>query len=619
MTTTTATAAQTIYADPTQELTSAVRRFDRRQRAQQTVMWLPRGLMAALLIGIAVAVIARLRPLLTNMQVAWFVVGVGIAAIFICLVVIWARRRSQIALARHFDLDFGLRERVSTALELHAGQIRAPEWLAAEQIADAQATATEAALHVKDRLPLPISLRDWLVVILLAAVVAVLLILPNPAADALSRDAAVAEAINDAAADLQNAAEDIAADPSLEAQERQALLEDLRQRIDSLQDPNITPEEAFASLSEASAEFQEHADALGTRSQAAQNALQQAADSLRQAGDGTTADSNAPLQQVTSQLQQISQNASQMSEADRRQAAQALRDASASLQNGQQNSGSQTQNSSQQQAAESLQNAADSLQNGDTQQAQQQLSQVQQQLQQSAQESQQQQQGQQDMNDAAQQARDAASQISDAQQQQQQGESSDQPPQNSQQSGERGSPQQSDQQSGQSQQSGQQLSGEGSQENPQGQLQNMTGQSDQSGTGQQDQTSQQSANMSAGDAAGTNGDDSNPTRAGDTSIASQDNNPDGQGERQFEAVNVPRHIGGDMGDSVIQLDADASNSPVKEGDFAQNPNGQVTVPYNQVYGDYRNTADHALDSGYVPLGLRGVIRDYFTSLDPSQR
>ena len=44
----------------------------------------------------------------------------------------------------------------------------------------------------------------------------------------------------------------------------------------------------------------------------------------------------------------------------------------------------------------------------------------------------------------------------------------------------------------------------------------------------------------------------------------------------------------------------------------------MTVPYNQVYSDYANAANHALDSGYVPLGLRDVVRDYFTSLEPSQ-
>jgi hypothetical protein len=40
------------------------------------------------------------------------------------------------------------------------------------------------------------------------------------------------------------------------------------------------------------------------------------------------------------------------------------------------------------------------------------------------------------------------------------------------------------------------------------------------------------------------------------------------------------------------------------------------VPYDQVFGDYRDAAYTALDEGYVPLGLKGYIRDYFSLLEP---
>jgi hypothetical protein len=96
-----------------------------------------------------------------------------------------------------------------------------------------------------------------------------------------------------------------------------------------------------------------------------------------------------------------------------------------------------------------------------------------------------------------------------------------------------------------------------------------------------------------------------------------DNNADGLGEGEFEAVNVPRRIGDAPNDgSSVELEPDASNSPLREGDFSENPTGQVTVPYNQVFSDYAGAANRALDSDYVPLGLRDVVRDYFTSLEP---
>jgi hypothetical protein len=44
----------------------------------------------------------------------------------------------------------------------------------------------------------------------------------------------------------------------------------------------------------------------------------------------------------------------------------------------------------------------------------------------------------------------------------------------------------------------------------------------------------------------------------------------------------------------------------------------VTVPYNQVFSDYSNAANQALERDYIPLGLRDVVRDYFSSLEPRQ-
>ena len=54
-----------------------------------------------------------------------------------------------------------------------------------------------------------------------------------------------------------------------------------------------------------------------------------------------------------------------------------------------------------------------------------------------------------------------------------------------------------------------------------------------------------------------------------------------------------------------------------EGDFDENPLGESRVGYDTVYNDYQRAANRALESDYVPLGLRDVVREYFTSLDPN--
>jgi len=55
-----------------------------------------------------------------------------------------------------------------------------------------------------------------------------------------------------------------------------------------------------------------------------------------------------------------------------------------------------------------------------------------------------------------------------------------------------------------------------------------------------------------------------------------------------------------------------------EGDFSENPTGDVTIPYDQVYSDYSEDAQQALENDYIPLGLEDVVRDYFTSIEPGQ-
>jgi len=42
------------------------------------------------------------------------------------------------------------------------------------------------------------------------------------------------------------------------------------------------------------------------------------------------------------------------------------------------------------------------------------------------------------------------------------------------------------------------------------------------------------------------------------------------------------------------------------------------VGYQQVYSDFYRYALTTLDRGYVPLSVRDFVRDYFSSLDPSQ-
>ncbi len=43
----------------------------------------------------------------------------------------------------------------------------------------------------------------------------------------------------------------------------------------------------------------------------------------------------------------------------------------------------------------------------------------------------------------------------------------------------------------------------------------------------------------------------------------------------------------------------------------------VLTPYGEVFTDFERYAQTSLDRGYVPLSVKDYVRDYFSSLDPS--
>lgn len=621
-------ATQTLLQENTLALTGIVRGWDRRLRLSQMLRWFPRSLLPGLAVGLVLAVVSRLRPWLLPQQIALVTVALVVLGIVIFTLGVWLWRRPALTSARRFDVQFELDERVSTALELGSGVIRSSDELIERQLADARSHAS--AVKVRDYIPLELHGRDWALALLLAALLALLLILPNPQVDALNEASVQRTAIDEAADDLRELTQDVAADASLGNEERETLLEALQTTTNRLEQPNITPEEAFAAVSDVRSELQERANDLNSQSSQNQSALEQAAAALRQAtqqGDASEANNGSPaatMQQVEQDMQQLASQAGEMSAEERQQASESLRQAAQALQQ------------SNPQASESLQQAAEQMQQptGDPQP---QLQQAQQQMQQQSQQAQQQQQASENLSEASEQAQQAAQQISEAQQQQSQqsGEQQSQQQQQAQEQQDQQQAQQSEQQgqqaqsneqqsqNGQQSDQGQQTTDGQAQQQSQGSQQSDQAQQSQNQSTQGQQQSQQGApsqaqSASAGNQAGDSGsDDVNGQSQASQNQSDSSNNPDGEGVGQYESVNVPQRIGDQANDgNNVQLDPDAGNTPVQEGDFSQNPDGQVTVPYNQVFSDYANAANEALNRDYVPLGLRDVVRDYFTSLEP---
>lgn len=613
-------ATQAVLQERSAALTQLVRGWDRRFRAQQATAWLPRAVMPGLALGIVAALVSRLRPWLLPGQIL-LVAAAGVAlGIVGMLLAVWLWPRPMLIAARRFDRLFGLQERVSTALELLGGRLHTGGELAARQVDDAWTRAK--TVRAGDALPLVFRRREWAAVLALLAVLVLLVILPNPQTEAISQNAAQQVALADAAEDLKDITEEIASETALTPEQREQILQALEDSISTLQEPNVSPEEAFASLADTEAALQSQADQMQQQTAAQQAAMEAAAEALRQALE-QAAQAQQGQESAIPTLEQLRQQMEQMTEQQRQQAAQALEQAAQALQQTNPN------------AAQSLEQAAEVLRQGDTGAAQQALDQAMQDMQASQQAQQSQQQAAQNLEQAAQDVQRAADQVSQQTQQgqqtqQQQGQQAQagQPQQGQQaQSQQQGQPGEQGQQGqeGQQGQPGQegQPSQSGQQPGQQGQP-GQLGQQPAEGAGEQGQSGQPANSPSdrpaagAGDAPGGAGSDDlggqPQQQAGQIDTG---NNPDGTGVGQFDPVYAPRRIGG-QGDDQIVLEPDAGNLPSVEGEFAENPTGNASVPYNQVFSDYADAANRALESDYIPLGLRDVVRDYFSSLEPRQ-
>jgi hypothetical protein len=149
------------------------------------------------------------------------------------------------------------------------------------------------------------------------------------------------------------------------------------------------------------------------------------------------------------------------------------------------------------------------------------------------------------------------------------------------------------------------------------------GQTPQNGSGQgglgkgQNNDQGQASNGGSGRGAG----DGKPDSGGTTGNPMQTNNGAGDGgQKPWDNVFSPQRVGGQGGDKVDIPGTPGAGVPTGvEGNFANNPSGQSSVPYNQVWSDYSSAVNQALESGYIPLGMRDVIKSYFSNLDPGQK
>jgi hypothetical protein len=523
-----------VDADPhLSRIYGGLRAWHNRLRVQQSIRWLPRGLAAGLLAAALVAGAARIWPLMGRaalIRLSVLLAGIGVMA---ALVLVWAWRRPMLALARRFDLLFGLRERLSTAVEIVEGGLRVEsDALVAAQRARAAGSIDD--VDARRVLPFRFDWRDWaLPVVALGALVAAIA-LPNPQEAVLEEQAALEEAVLEQLVMLEELRDEVLVDESLTEAERTVVVEQLDEAIETLLQEGVTREEAMAALDAAEQALRD----LGQASaQGQQQGLQGSAGQFGSAG----------LEDVGEALEQ----------GDFSGAGEALAESLDDLSADDLESLADAVESSNPQLAESLRDAAEALREGDQAAAQEALNEAAEQMAEAGEG------GDPQIGEMADQLREAQGDVA-------------QPGEGEQGGGQIGQAQPIDGTSAGEQPSDQggTGSGEGEQEGPAG--------------GQQ---------------------------AGDR-VEQSDAAADG-GEDEAE-IYAPQRIGGEGGPEVDTPGDPESGVALQEGEMAENPEGEAAVPYSEVYGDYAASVNEALESGYVPLGMRRLVQQYFSRLDPEE-
>ena len=533
-------------------LVQLLKRWHGRSRLRDALIWLPRGLLVGLLVGVVVATVARIRPFLDNNEVGYVAVGLAVVGLLVSSIVFLMQRSTLTQQARFADRQFGLQERVSTAVEIHEGRLTVPAPLAEQQLADTLAAIRP--VDAKRDLPLRLIRRDWLVLGTAVALLIAAVLLPNPQTEELLKRRAVTQAIEEQVEALEALQEEIQQNPELTEEQQEELLDPVENALQQLEAGNLSQEEAVAALSEAEADLKELSSNLSTEDlrRRLEEAGQPLSDNAASQSLGQSLQSGN-LPQAGAAAAQLADELPTLTEEELSQLAQDLAETAASLQN------------VDSELAQQLAEAAQALQNGDTAAAQQALREAAGTLQQRAQEG-----------AAAAQAADAAGQLNEGRQEVAQAGEGDQ-------SGQQGE--------GQQGQSGQQGQGQGE---GQGQGQNGgSGEGQGQGQGSGSQTNQ---------GEGTGG--------------------PGPGGGHAENVFVPDlvDLSGEEGVDV-ELPAECIANPANCGGLLSETPTEFTeegstVPYTQVFGDYRNAAYEALSDDHIPLGMKGYVRDYFSSLEP---
>lgn len=529
--------------------------WTRRLRLKRALTWSLRGLIVGLVLSLILGSLGLYQARLLRDEFLVLILSLSLLTPLLFGLTAYLWRIQPLTAARRFDLLFHLEERVSTALELNRHPEHVPPEILSLQLADAITASRN--VNPGRALPLELKLREGLLALLFVALIGLVWLRGESWFTAAQQARAVQHAVEQQSTQIEELIKQIEANENLTESQKQALTEPLKEAQQALQN-NPSLESSVSVLTSAGEQLQALSD---PQSQAMSEAL-------KETGNQLSKQDGSPLQSVGQQLAEgnainaanelANIDLTQLSSSEQQQLADQLDALAQSLQ------------STNPQLASQLSQAAEALRNGDTATAQQALNQA-----------------AQSMAQAGQQI--ASSQIaSQAASQMQQG-------------------------------AGQVLAAGGGQGQ---QLANQGGQGNQPGQGQgqgqgSNQSNQTSGNGGAGSGSGSDA-GTNPTgsEAGTDPIA-QNNGPGDGGVTTYEQIYAPQLLGGEGGPQVGLPPSDQNGGDViGQGPTTPGEPGTSTVPYSEVYSQYEQINNQAMENSDIPPSFIQIIKNYFDSLKP---
>lgn len=576
-----------------------LRRMRRHIRAQRALGGAGYGLAVGVAAGVVIALLARIWPLFLLSQLLLLLLLLAVCGAALGALAAALRPLPLTVVAARGDRELGLRERLGTALELATGT--AHSTLAPRQLA-------ETATLVADRQPPALVVprpdrRAALTIAALGAVLALLLVAPNPQHTAMEQRNANQQLTQAAAQQIAQLQTEVQGRNDLDPETKQALERQLEQLRQDLASGDIDRNSAVARIAEVEAQLRPLQDpSVEKRAEALPRLAEEltpfglTADAGQRLAAGDYPGAGQALKDAASQLPNLDP-------ASRAALAQKLREAAAS------------QAATNPALAKQFQDAADALEQGDIAGAQAALNGAGDQIAQTGQQVATQQQLGETLGELGAIKRDVANGQSPT--------TANATPQRA--SGSpvalNGTPVTLNGQGTPVRISGTPAAG-GTPVIAQGQGQGTSqGQGQGAGQGQGSGQSQgQGSGSGTGggyspDGSGSSQQPSGPGSAPQNPAAGQSApNPGGA----YESVYAPTLPGGAGRQEQIPGSGGAGAPPsgTTQGPGANAPS---SVPYNEVYEQYRDAALSGLDDGSIPPEYREYIRQYFSDIDPNKK